>query len=99
MKPARLLMTTNRAMRTTTWLRIGALCMGANTMRSLSTPPANEIAMVDRLIDHHDGERHAGVDAAGRQPRQHLVQEDVHAAVLLVAEVGAPDIFVLADLA
>jgi hypothetical protein len=40
-----------------------------------------EIEMVDRLVDHHHGERDAGIDAAGRQPRHGLMQQQfpVHA--------------------
>ena len=37
-----------------------------------------EIEVVDRLVDHHDGKRHAGVDAAGREPRQDLLEEELH---------------------
>ena len=37
-----------------------------------------EIEMVDRLVDHHHGERHAGVDRAGGDAGQDLVGEKLH---------------------
>jgi len=39
----------------------------------------SEIEMVDRLVDHDDRQRHAGIDAAGRQPRHDLLQQQFHA--------------------
>ena len=33
-------------MKTTTWLSTGAFWIGLKTIRSTSTPPANDIAMV-----------------------------------------------------
>ena len=44
-----------------------------------------EIEMVDRLVDHHHGERHAGIDRPGRQPRHHLLQEEFHRVGLAAA--------------
>ena len=57
-----------------------------------------EIQVVDRLVDHHHGERHAGIDAARREPRQHLMQKQFHTCVPSVAEIGAADVFVVAQL-
>ncbi len=37
-----------------------------------------EIQMVDRLVDHHDGERHAGIDRAGGDAGQDLVGKQFH---------------------
>ena len=37
-----------------------------------------EIEMVDRLVDHDDGERHAGVDRAGGDAGQDLVGKKLH---------------------
>src|SRR5262249_14896869 len=37
-----------------------------------------EVHDVGGLVDHDQGEGEARVDAPGRQPRQHLLEEDVH---------------------
>ena len=37
-----------------------------------------EIQMVDRLVDHHDRQRHRRIDRPGREPRQDLLQEEFH---------------------
>jgi hypothetical protein len=37
-----------------------------------------EVHEVRRLVDHHQRQREAGVDAAGGKSREHLVQEGVH---------------------
>ena len=37
-----------------------------------------EIEMVDRLVDHDDGERHAGIDRAGGDAGQDLVGKKLH---------------------
>ena len=46
MKPAPELRIASSAMKATTWLRIGASWIGFSTTRSITTPAANEIAMV-----------------------------------------------------
>jgi len=47
-----------------------------------------EIEVVDRLVDHHHGERHQRVDATGRQSGHDLLQEQFHQ---LIPQIGAPD--------
>jgi hypothetical protein len=37
-----------------------------------------EIEMIDRLIDHDDGERHAGINGAGGDAGQDLIGEKLH---------------------
>jgi hypothetical protein len=37
-----------------------------------------EIEMVDRLVDHDDGERHAGIDRTCGNASQDLVDEKFH---------------------
>ena len=37
-----------------------------------------EIEVIDRLIDHHDGERHAGVDRAVGEAGHYLLQQQLH---------------------
>ena len=39
-----------------------------------------EIHQVGRLVDHHQRQRDAGVDAAGGEAGEDLVQEEVHRA-------------------
>ncbi len=57
-----------------------------------------EVQMVDRLVDHHDGERHAGVDRAGRNAGQDLLEKKLHPADSSIAEVGATHVLVRPDL-
>ena len=38
----------------------------------------SEVHQIGRAVDHHQRQRHAGVDGAGGQPREHLLQELVH---------------------
>ena len=46
MKPAPLLMMVSSAMNAATWLSTGACSIGRSTTRSMTTPAANESAMV-----------------------------------------------------
>ena len=112
MKPARLLMMANSAMKMTTWLRTSAFCdrlehdaldqhaggerdadreeergpIGQAPLQQLPGDEGREhrhlalreIETVDRLVDHHDRERHAGIDGSGREPGQHLIDEQFH---------------------
>src|SRR5712692_4365641 len=57
-----------------------------------------EIEVIDRLVDHHHGKRDAGVDTAGRESGQHLVQQQFPVHLLfLIAEIGTADRLVVAD--
>ena len=37
-----------------------------------------EIQMIDRLVDHHDRQRHRRIDRPSRQPGQDLLEEEFH---------------------
>jgi hypothetical protein len=48
------------------------------------------------LVDHHEREREARVDAAGREPGEHLVDEGVH-DISLVTQIRTPHGVVILD--
>src|SRR3546814_18766974 len=65
-KPARLLKTDKRAMKTTTRLSTGAFWIGLHTIRTLSKPPPNGMATVAK--DAHQ---------KGDQPRKSRQEQNV----------------------
>ena len=57
-----------------------------------------EVQMVDCLVNHHDGERHAGVNRARRNARQDLLEKKLHTRDSSITEVGATNVLVRSDL-